>query len=61
MKREAYKNAQKEQRPDSKYAPHIKIANVNGAGQFFFFYEQVGDQKPAQHKKEIHTEIAILK
>jgi hypothetical protein len=32
---------------------------MDGAGEFLFFYEQVGDKKSAKHKEEIDAQVSM--
>jgi len=34
---------------------------MNLAGIFLFPYQQIGNQKAAQYKKEIHAQVSVLK
>jgi hypothetical protein len=57
----ANEHTQVKQWPDAQYAPDIKIGNVNGSLEFFFFYEQERYEKTAQHKKEVHAHVPVGK
>jgi hypothetical protein len=46
-------------REDAEDPPDIKIPDADGPILLFFGYQQAGDQEPADHKKHIHSEIAI--
>ena len=48
------------ERPDSQDSTDVKLSEVNLLKKFPFLDKEVGNQKAAEHKKEIHLQMAAV-